>query len=212
MTKENKIYIKVPSNIIRNEDVFLDNGEFLLYSRLSFLYFRNYLNPEIKIDHRKLMINIGVVDTRTLKKRLDKLYSLNLIENKIDKLPRRGEIMILFNKKIIDESENFTLMNAKIFNMMSSLDENCIRLLFYYKSHISKKDIHKNFCFVGYETLKNKLKIGNDSIKTANDNLKKLKLIKIEKHELKHDFEYGETDELIYNKYNNHYIVDPSLF
>ncbi|MBD1379179.1 hypothetical protein [Metabacillus arenae] len=212
MSNKSKLYIKIPTYIIRNEDFFIGNDEFLLYARLSFLYFRNYKNPEIKVDHKKLMINISITDTRTLKKRLNVLYDLKLIENKIDKLPRRGEVTILINKKIIDDSKNFTMMNAGIFNMMESLDEDCIRLLFYYKSHITKKDTHKQYCFVGYETLRTRLKIGNETIRDANDILKKLKLIKIEKHELKHDFEYGEDDELIFNKFNNHYIVNRELF
>lgn len=212
MSDKNKLYIKVPTNIIRNEDLFLDNGEFLLYARLSFLYFRNYKNPEVKVDHKKLMINIGITDTRTLKKRLAKLYELKLIENKLDKLPRRGEVTILINKKLIDDSNNFTMMNAKIFNMMDVLNEDCVRLLFYYKSHITKKDIHKQYCFVGYETLRHRLKIGNVTIKESNEILKKSKLIKIEKHELKHDNEYGVEDELIYSRYNNHYIVSRELF
>lgn len=212
MSNKSKLYIKIPTNIIRNEDIFISNDVFLLYTRLSFLYFRNYRNPEIKVDHKKLMINIGITDTRTLKKRLNVLFELKLIEHKIEKLPRRGEVTILINKKIIDESSNFTLMNAKIFNMIDYLDEDCIRLLFYYKSHITKKDIHKQYCFVGYETLRTRLKIGNVAIQKANEKLKKAKLIKIEKHELKHDNEYGEEDELIYNKFNNHYIVSRELF
>lgn len=206
------MHVQVPTNVIRNEDIYIDNGSFLLYVRLCFLYFKNYQNVEIKIDHKKLMRNCYIHDTRTLKKRLDVLHKAGLIENKIDKLPKKEEIVILFNGKIL-KGNYFTKMDAKVFNYLEEVNEHALRLLFYYKSHINK-DSGKgiDYCFVGIETLKVKLKMGSDTIKEANDKLKKLKLIKIIKHELKHDYEYDENDELIYNRYNNHYIVNNELF
>lgn len=206
----NKLHVKVPINVIRNEDIYIDNGSFLLYVRLCFLYFKNYQNEEIKIDHRKLMRNCYISDTRTLKKRLDVLHGVGLIENKIDKLPKKDEIIILFNGKVLKDNY-FTMMNAKIFNYLEELNEHSLRLLFYYKSHINKEQ-GKDYCFVGIETLKVKLKMGSDTIKEANDQLSKLKLMKIVKHELKHNHEYDEEDELIFNRYNNHYILNNELF
>lgn len=206
------MHIQVPSHVIRNEDIYIDNGSFLLYSRLCFLYFRNYKNEEIKIDHHKLMRNLHINDTRTLKKRVENLYKANLIQNKIDVLPRKGEITILFNSKILKESKHFTMMNANLFDYMEQLNEHAIRLVFYYKSHINLKNDDVNYCYVGIETIKIKLKIGSDTINQANEILTKNKLIKIVKHKLNTSYQYNENDELIYDRFNNHYYIDEKLF
>jgi hypothetical protein len=181
--------------------------------RLCFLYFKNYKNEEIKVDHKKLMGKLMIGDTRTLKSRLNQLHKSGLIHNKIEKLPRKGEMTILFNSKVIEESKHFTMMNVKIFDYMSDISYHAVRLIFYYKSHINVKDDRNlNFCFVGVETLKNRLKMGGHTIKVANDELIKNKLLKIERHKLENTNSYNEDDELIFDRYNNHYIVSEKLF
>lgn len=206
------MHVQVPTNVVRNEGLFIDNGDFLLYARLCFLYFRNYKNEEIKVDHKKLMANLGIADTRTLKKRLGSLRKNKLINNSVVSFPKRGEITLLFNSEVIKDNY-FTQMNVKLFDMLGKIDEHSFRLVFYYKSHINKKDEKGlDYCFVGIETLKNNLKMGSDTIKNANDTLKKCKLIKIEKHKLAHDDQYDENDELIYDRYHNHYKVNNELF
>lgn len=213
-----KLHVQIPTNVVRNEDLFINNGDFLLYARLCYLYFRNYNNEEIKIDHKKLMRNIGVSDTRTLKKRLNNLYKSKLIKNEIKTFPKRGEIVILFNGNIQKECKHFTMMNVRIFDLLEKIDEHSFRLVFYYKSHINKEVKKKenekviDYCFVGIETLKNNLKMGSDTIKNANELLVKHKLIKIVKHKLTHNDEYDEDNELIYDRYHNHYIVRDELF
>jgi hypothetical protein len=62
------------------------------------------------------------------------------------------------------------------------------------------------------ETLKNRLKMGGHTIKVANDELIKNKLLKIERHKLENTNSYNEDDELIFDRYNNHYIVSEKLF
>lgn len=207
------MHVQVPTNVIRNEDIFLNNEEFQLYARLCFLYFKNYKHEEIKVDHKKLMGKLGIGDTRTLKSRLNGLYKTGLLLNEIDKLPRKGEMVILFNSIIIEDSKHFTMMDVKIFDYIEKISCHAFRLVFYYKSHINLNDDKKlNFCFVGVETLKNRLKMGGHTIKLANDELVKNKLIKIEKHRLENTNEYDEEDELIFDRYNNHYIVNEKLF
>jgi hypothetical protein len=104
-------------------------------------------------------------------------------------------------------------MDEKVFTHLDEISEHAFRLLFYYKSHINLKDNKKlNYCFVGIETLKLKLKMGSDTIHQANDSLKKNKLIQIVRHKLETTYEYDENDELIFDRYNNHYIVNPNLF
>jgi hypothetical protein len=205
------MHVQVPTFTIRNEEIFLSNEEFLLYTRLCFLFFKNYRNEEIKIDHKKLMGKLLIGDSRTLKTRLNQLHKHGLIHNKIDKLPRKGEMVILFNEKVIKESEHFTMMNAKIFDYIGNISSHAFRLLFYYKSHINLKD-KVDYCFVGIETLKHRLKMGGHTIKLANDELVNNKLIKIEKHKLTNTDTYNEDDELIFDRYNNHYIVSKEMF
>lgn len=209
-----KYVVQVPTNVVRNEDIFLNNGEFLLYARLCFLYFRNYKDEEIRLDHRKFMCNLNISDTRTLKKRLNKLYECELIRNKIDKFPKQTETVIMINSDRINGCKHFTQLNTKVFTYQEKINEHAFRLLFYYKSHINMddKERDRSFCFVGVRTLKQRLKMSSDTIKEANDMLKKNKLIKIEKHKLKTDYEYDEMDELIFDRYNHHYKLNDELF
>jgi hypothetical protein len=155
--EKKKLYIKVPSSIVRNEKHYLSNGEFLLYSRICFLFFRNYGNKEISIDHKKLMSFLHIRDTRTFKKQLNKLYDEGLIENKVDKLPIKGSLTIVFNEAIYEGDGHFTLMSSELFSYYNNdqIDEYAFRQVFYYKSHINldDKERDRSFCFVGYETL-----------------------------------------------------------
>lgn len=212
MSKKAKQFVKIPTKVVRNEEFYLSNGDFLLYSRLCYLYFRNYHNEEIKVDHKRLMCNSGIFDRRTFKKRLNSLYNNKLIRNNVEHLPRRSEIVIQFNGDMFNEGEYFTMMNSDVFQY--ELNEHAFRLLFYYKSHINMndKDKDKSFCYVGYETLVERLKVSNTTIKNANNDLAEGNWIKIEKHKLGHDYTYNDNDELIYERYNNHYKLNSILF
>jgi hypothetical protein len=204
------MHVQVPTYIVRNEEIHISNDAFLLYVRLCYLYFRNYQQEEMKVDHKKLMCNLGIYDTRTFKKRLTELSKVGLIHNEIISLPRKGEITILFNGEVL-KNGHFTMMDCKLFDYLEQINEHAFRLLFYYKSHINKKE-NKHYCFVGIETLKVKLKMGSDTINKANELLVKCKLLKIHKHKIETTYTYDEKDELIFDKYNNHYIVDEKLF
>lgn len=212
---QKKLYVKMPTYIVRNDDIYLSNDEFVLYSRLCFLYFRNYQEKEIELDHKKLMQFLKISDTRTFKQRLKKLYQLGLIENEIAKLPTKGNLTIQFNEKMYDNKQ-FTLMSAEIFSYWRNdqIDEYAFRQVFYYKSHINldDKERDRSFCFVGFETLSSRLKISKTKITDANKMLKKAKLIRIEKHKLETEYNYTDDDELIFEKYNNHYYVAISMF
>lgn len=214
--EKKKLFVKIPTGIVRNEEKYLSNDEFVMYARLCFLYFRNYNNKEIELDHKKLMRFLNISDTRTFKSRLKKLYKLGLIENEIAKLPTKGNLTIIFNEKVYEEDEHFTMMNADIFNhwQHDQIDEYAFRQVFYYKSHINKddKERDRSYCFVGYETLVKRLKISKTKVNEANEQLKKAKLLKVVAHKLENTDTYDENDELVFTKYNNHYYVHNSLF
>jgi len=205
------MHVQVPTYIVRNENIFLTNEEFLLYARLCFLFFKNYKNEEIKVDHKKLMGKLLIGDSRTLKQRLNSLHKNNLIHNVIDKLPRKGEMVILFNENILKDSVHFTMMNTDIFNYVGEINPHAFRLVFYYKSHINLKE-NKTYCFVGVETLKHRLKMGGHTIKLANDELVGNKLITVTKHKLHNTESYNDEDELIFDRYNNHYTINKKMF
>lgn len=212
-----KVVVKVPTDIVRNDGIYLNNDEFLLYVRLCYLYFKNYSDEHIVLNHKKLMRACLINDNRTFKKRLSGLYKLNLIKNEICSLPTKGNLTIEFNGENYERiNKHFTLMNSLVFTyvLTDRIDADAFRQLFYYKSHInlSDKNRDRSFCFVGYETIRERLKIGSMKIKYANEQLKDAKLIKIVKHKLKDADEYDENDELIIGRYNNHYIVDKCMF
>lgn len=210
-----KLYIKVPSRIVRNEDIYLSNDEFLMYSRLCFLYFRNYGEREIELDHKKLMQFLKISDTRTFKSRLNKLFNLGLVEERITKLPTKGNLMITFNDEVFEDNTPFTMISTELFTYWKNdqIDEYAFRQVFYYKSHINMKDNEKDrtYCFVGYETLAKRLKISKTKVEDANEQLKKVKLIKVKKHQLEETGVYDQNDELVFNRYNNHYYVANKL-
>ncbi|WGG47663.1 hypothetical protein [Rossellomorea sp. DA94] len=224
--KKDKLFVKVPTSIVRNEDIYISNDEFILYARLCFLHFRNYGREEMQVDHKKLMSFCLINDTRTFKKRLKALYEAKLILNEVNKLPTKGALPIEMNTDYFKEGVMFTKLAAEIFSYFnngqtdtqsdSRIDEYAFRQIFYYKSHINTKmkdkKVDRSFCFVGYETLVERLRVSRTKIKEANEQLKKLKLVKVVKYQLGHDDQFNENDELVFDRYNNHYYVANSLF
>lgn len=212
MKTEEKIYLKVPTKIVRNEDFYITADEFLLYARLCYLYFRSYKRKEFTINIKRMIEFLKIKDNRTFKNRFNKLHKLNLIENKITTLPKNNELEIVFNDELYNSYKSFTMMSAEIFNYYRSCKINCysFRLIMYYKSHINKHN-NAHFCYTGYATLSTRLKISNSTIQESNDQLVQNKLIKIKRHKLQPTYEYSELDELVYNRYNNHYYVSEFL-
>ncbi|KIL74345.1 hypothetical protein [Bacillus badius] len=210
-----KLQVKVPTKVVRNEEDYLSNAEFVLYTRLCFLYFRNFQDKKITLDHKKLMLFCKISDNRTFKTRMKKFYKLGLIEEEIPKLPTKGYLTIIFNEKVCSEDEHFTMLNADIFNywMNDQIDEYAFRQVWYYKSHINlhDKERDRSFCFVAMDTLADRLRISKEYVHNANKQLKKLKLIQVVKHKLESTDMHNEADELIITKYNNHYYVADSL-
>lgn len=210
-TQKKKLYVHVPTHIVRNEEVYLNNDEFAMYARLCFLHFRN---PDdkgnvLEMDHRKLMNFLKITDTRTFKKRINHLHRMNLIKNKIEKVPTKGDINIVFNESIA-EGKTFTKLSASIFTYFNNdqIDAYAFRQIFYYKSRINKNldGNGHDYCFSGFESMTKRFCISRSKVEEANKQLKKAKLLKIVKHKLEPTHEYVD-DELQYDRYNNHYFV-----
>lgn len=209
MSQTNKMIVQVPQDIVRNTCFTLSPYEFLLYARLQFLYFRGFKqSEEITFDHHKLRLNIGITDTRTLKKYFQKLHHVGLLKTEVTKIPKAKEMAVILNSKPQNiRLTPFTQLPATIFNWVNKLDEHfahAIRLLFYYKSYIDKE---KKFAHMGFRRIMSELKISSNKIDECNDLLVKNKLLKIERFQLEPTYEYGEHDEMIFDKFTNHYTI-----
>lgn len=197
--------VQIPQAIVRNSKFKLSAGEFLLYARLKFLHFRQGEGDTIILDHTKLRMKIGITDTRTLKKYLKILHKYDLIKSEHDKIPKTKHMEIIFNPTPKNlPLTPFTQLSAKVFNWTDRLDPQEFRLLFYIKSYLSKE---RHFAFMGYERITKELGISSNKISECCRNLKKAKLVKIEKHKLSSIDEWDENDELIISRYPNHYYV-----
>lgn len=197
--------LKVPKHIIRNDKFYITNHEFHLYAYLCYMHFRNFNEEEMEVDHLKLKNLLKISDARTLKKRLNTLHKHNLIRNKIEKLPTKGTMKIIFNGDV-KKDQMFCKMNPIIFTYFKNdqIDSNGIRLAFYYKSFL-----HEGYCTVGFETLQQRLKMGSTTISNANNSLKKAKLVKIKSHKLE-TYGYNQKDALVIDSWSNHYqILEP---
>lgn len=195
--------LHITNEIIQNNGYSLNSFEFYAYARLMYLYFRNYKNKRLQVNHKKYMLNIGITDTRTLKKLFATLFENKLIENEIMVLPKRNPVEIIINEDVI-KVKSFTILPASILNWSDRINHTEFRLLFYYKSYINNDS---DFCFAGYETICKDLRIGRETLTNCNEHLKKLKLLTVKKHKLESTNEYNRDDELVYNKYNNHYKI-----
>ncbi|WP_019242193.1 MULTISPECIES: hypothetical protein [Bacillus] len=215
--KITNFFIKVPTNVVRNDGYELKNGAFVLYVNLVWNYFINKSTnkSELILDHKSIMLNCKISDTRTFKRRLNELYNADLIKNEITRVPPRGTIVIHFNEeKYLKECEkNFTKVGRSILTYYKNgqIDDYSLRQIFYYMSHINRKT-GNDYCFVSFETLSDRLMVSKDKISEANEMLEKAKLIKIKKHKLAPTSEYDEFDALVYDRYQNHYYVDKSMF
>ena len=143
-----KLYLKVPSSIVRNDDFYLSNDEFMLYSLLCYFYFRKYGQKEIILNIRYVKEFFGIKDNRVLKNRLNKLNDHNLIENRISIIPRRNEMPIIFNDNLYNSYDVFTLISTEVFELYEAgkINQHAFRLITFYKSHINKS-MNNNYCF-----------------------------------------------------------------
>lgn len=205
-----KEFIKVPSNVVRNEGVDIDSGTFVMYVKLCELYFKQK-SVEVAFNHKWLGDSTGVKDTRTLRKRLKSLYENGIIKTEVKRLPSYGLMSIELNGELFEKGESFTMLNASVSDLIGKIHETSIRLLFFYKSHINVTDKDRLYCFAGREHITGKLHIGNTTLTECNKELEKSGLLKVVRHNLETNYEYGEDDELLYARYQNHYFVNKKI-
>lgn len=200
--KDNKVWLQVPTEIVRNIGFNIDEKSFAVYTFLLYKKFKSY-EDVIYIDHNALKSIMKLKDNRTLKKCFNALYEQGLIKKPVEKFPinKHLEIELLhpFHEK------RFTQLPVNLLRRINEVEYTGFRLMFYYESYINRKDIMKDFCYPSYIAICEDLKIQNDKLSKYNNKLKKLKLITITKHEVQFD---DPLDEDKFTKYNNHYRVN----
>lgn len=215
MVKEFKI--QLPTQIVRSNK--FTAGEFILLAKLIQAYYTQSGDGKsltYNIDHKAFMHFLFFKDNKTFKNNLEGLYKKKIIENEIDKLPRKGGLEITLNKLVIPEFNKkrgyFTQLPYFVLNreVIEAVGHVGVRLLYYYKSYINAKDYTKQFCFVAESTTAEDLSITEKTVIKYNKLLAARKFVKIEKHELNTNNEYttiNGKDKLLFTKYNNHYIL-----
>jgi predicted transcriptional regulator len=208
LENKKKIQLQIPDEIIRNYCVDFNHYDFGVYALLRYAHFRNPNKDKdkLEINHKFMMNKLFINDSRTLKKSLNKLYKYGFIEEEIKRLPRNGILKLEFNHSPF-KTKSFTQLPTSLINKIEQIGLIGYRLIYYYESYINRKDvISKQFCFVGQDTISSELNINKETIKKYNDILKKSKLVTIKKHKLEFDG-YDDLDNIVFNKYNNHYYV-----
>lgn len=202
MEENNKIWLQVPTEVVRNIGFNIDEKSFAVYVFLLYKKFKSY-NDVLYVDHNALKTIMKFKDNRTLKKCFNVLYEQGLIKSPVEKFPINKyleiELVHPFHEK------RFTQLPVNLLRRINEVEYTGFRLMFYYESYINRKDIKKDFCYPSYIAICEDLKIKNDKLSKYNNKLKKLKLITITKHEVQFD---DPLDEDKFTKYNNHYRVN----
>lgn len=197
--------VLIPDCVIRNEDgINISPKEFVLYYYLKILYDRQK-NTKIKLNHNKFMAKFNIKTNTTFKKLVSGLHENKLIMNNIDKLPKHENIIIELNEEIL-QRKPFTMIHINLYHLYEKVECEGLRLIYYYESRVNRsKQICSQFCFAGIRTIAQETKINKNKLKGINEKLVKLKLLKMEKHEMGGIGMYNEFNQEINIKYNNHY-------
>ncbi|KOS61478.1 hypothetical protein FJQ98_16455 [Lysinibacillus agricola] len=205
MSKESTIRLQIPTEVVRNIGFKIDEKSFAIYAFLLYQKFRSRdkNDPILQIDHVVMKNNLGINDNRTLKRCFKVLYDQKLIKNEISKFPTNGQLKVelLYPYR----KDWFTQLPLKSLNRIEEIGHHGYRLMYYYESYINRNDISQDYCYPSYISIRDDLKISDDTLTKYNTQLKKLKLITITKHEVQFD---NPLDENRFTRFNNHYRVN----
>jgi hypothetical protein len=159
------------------------------------------------------MYYAGIKSNQGFKKVMNDLYERGAVKNKIETLPRKGEITVEYNPDFCNEKGKpfaqlpHTVLSKELLDLVGYQG---IRLLFYFRSYI--RNTAYDFCFTAQETIEDETDMTENTIIKYIRLLKDNKLIKIHKHDLVNTNEY-EVDEfdngkMKFTKYNNHYFLN----
>jgi hypothetical protein len=229
---KSKFLIQIDNRIIRSNEI--DHVSFFLYCKLMqhYRYFGGKKDV-LEFDHKQLQYFCGIKTNKKLKECLNILHKMKLIKNQITELPRNEplkiEIHTYFDKKKHEEKNKLRIEKGKKpkefsefyytqlpcelldLKILKLIGYTGVRLMYYYRSYVGNFTTSNQFAFPSFKTIKKEIGLSDDTIDKYNKILKKNKLLKIEKHKLKHNNEY-ELDEFglpvgVFTKYNNHYYI-----
>ncbi|MEQ6355206.1 hypothetical protein ABNX05_11310 [Lysinibacillus sp. M3] len=202
MVQKNRMWLQVPTEIVRNIGFIIDEKSFAVYAFLLYKKFKAFNNNQIDVLIRDIKAVTEITDNRTIKKCFLNLHNQGLIKDEIDKLPINKSLQITMLEPY--KSDYFTQLPLELLKSLNSIGLIGFRLLYYYESYINRSNISKQFCFPSYETIQVDLGISNFSVTKYNKLLAKEKLLTITKHKAEYD-PFGDSG---LEKFNNHYSVN----
>jgi len=206
--------IQVPTSIVRNNGI--GSGEFVLLAKLIDAYYgRPERTFDLSIDYKALMFYLSIKDNNTFKKRLNNLHSIGYIIEPVDKLPRKGALIIKLNPEVVPElkkGQHFTQLprNVTSKKVIDAVGDTGVRLLYYFKSYINTKQLYKDKCSAAIETIAEHLNIEPKTVIKYSKLLEKKKFIKITQHKVEHETEYhpvSGNEMYLFFRYNNQYYL-----
>lgn len=211
MSDKKTFQIQIATEIIRNKQ--LSHDSFYVYCKLiQHYYVRKDKSVVLNIDHKKFMYFSNIKSNQTFKKCVNQLHEQGLIVTKIDTLPRSGMIEIKLNSKYVGNRKEYKFAQLPYYLLdqcvLNQIGYEGFRLLFYLKSYVNNG---MEYCFCSREVIADEIGSNPKTVDKYTLILKKSKLIKIVKHELKSSGEYEMdefgTDKEKFTKYNNHYFL-----
>jgi hypothetical protein len=178
------------------------------FSTLLYLKLLSFYNSAMsfEVDPKKLSLKLKMDDIRTLKKCIESLISNGYLLEGVE-FKRKSPISIRLSNEKLHQNPPFTQLPATVFEFIETINYFGVRLLYYYESYINRNGIHKQYCYPSIETIVKETGITKNTVTKYNDILVKNKLLKIEKHKLGTEYKYDEQDNLIFDRFNNHYYV-----
>ena len=206
MTKEKKLWLQIPTEVVRNIGFEIDEKAFAVYTSILFAKFKLSVpdNEVVKFKHSEMKNLLHINDGRTIKKALMQLCEQGLIIWEQDNLPRNGGNLEITPLQPFKKNW-FTQLPINLNLHIGDIGLIGYRLMYYYESHINRKIVTKDYCYPSYETIMEDLQISDKTLTKYNELLKKEKLITVTKHKVHFD---NPFDEGIFDRYNNHYRVN----
>jgi hypothetical protein len=178
--------------------------EFCLLLRLKYLSFTSGNKDIYDVYFGRLKSNLYINDNRTMKKCLNNIHKQGYINEDVD-VQRKKPVQIKLNMELLNEKP-FSQLPTTLLDQIQEIDYVGIRLLYYYESYINRSSGNQ-FCFPSVETIVNDTGISKNTVTKYNEILKNKQMLRIVKHQLSTEYDYKDNDELIFDKYNNHYYV-----
>jgi predicted transcriptional regulator len=217
MSKDNtnkKQYIKIRTDVVRDENITANDFAIILYLKYMTWKTGGKYRFEVLLSELKSFLNVA--DNKSLKPIYTSLYNNEYIIEPMKPLKPNTPILFVLNKNKFNTDdlsgdEFFTHLPISIlFGLKDGkIDKKEVRILYYLKSYINYTDSKKHFCYTGIEkTMTRELNMSEKTIPKYTKSLVDKKLINIERHVFKTEYQYDENGKLLFNKFNNHYYIN----